>query len=109
MVDLASVPEERYRVLLDRIEVLRDLDERRVGDDSDLENIVEDEVGHIPSTEAVPGSRKGGDSFGLECGNDLVQRRTSNVAAVLSEPGAEVKVGAAELAFRDGVSVQVCG
>lgn len=109
LVDLAGVPEERNRVLLDRLEVLGHLDERRVSDDGDLENVVEDEVGHVASTEAVAGSSKRGDSLSLECGDDLVQRRASNVAAVLSEPGAEVKVGAAELALGNGIAVQVCG
>lgn len=92
LVDLARVDEQRHARRLELLEVLGHLQQRRVGDDDDLELAVVHEVERVACAKAVACRAELRDSLLLESGDHLVERRACLVSSMGREPFHKVKL-----------------
>lgn len=71
--------------------IFREIQERGVGDDGTLDNVVECEVKSVTTAEAVTCGPKLGNAFSFERSNDLVEWGASDLGAMGGKPSPEVE------------------
>lgn len=100
---LAGVDEQRNTRRLKFLEVLWYIEQRRVGNDSSLDDFVERKIKDVASAKAVARSTKDRNTLLLECSDDFVERRPGLLRPVLGQPGREIKLEWAVFQCRSGL------
>jgi hypothetical protein len=114
--------------LLESVKVLGDVEEGRVRDDSDLDDMLPipphqflfplklqdcthaySQIHSVPSSKAVPRSSKVLNTLTLKRLNDLIQDRPRNTLTVLADPRHEVVGAIIERVLSDRVAREVVG
>lgn len=108
VVVLASVEQSGDASRLELLNVLGELEQRRVGSDGDRDGLLVNQVDDVAASKAVTSSSKSGDALSLQGCDGFVERRTSLVVAVAAEPLAQVKIGVVETSLGNSVAVEVC-
>lgn len=106
-VVFASVEEQRNVGLLERFEIGRKFEERRVVQDRGLEETLFGEYDAVLAAEAVACSAKLGDTLSLQALDGLEQGRGGLLGAVVREPFLEDLHASVQRIWRKGVSIEV--